>query len=372
MLLDTYDMNETNSFYIFLLFQVGIIPYVYNIFHYRSVINRFISLLPVLYTSYVLSTRLFADVEYGGPVRYLFAGIIFGAMTRACIFLFCIDNEYREKLLKLNIIDWLWNHLLAVRSSHSLQQFNENYAWYTTPIGRMLQLIVKLLILHYIILPWLHYYDNIKLHSLYNIQSFDDYILLLRYSSIFSMFLYYFLDASSEIAILLLQCITLCQCSIYVPLYDYMLQPLYRSTSIMRFWNRGWHVFLKETFKGISYRPIKYYTQSTTLAVISVFIFSGLLHEYPYYISTHIFSGAYILFFTINGLLCVIECYITATYKQYNMYITPSIGRILTLLIVINLSTIIFGPFAEINWQYQLPLDVIQFGKALIRPFIML
>ena len=63
---------------------------------------------------------------------------------------------------------------------------------------------------------------------------------------------------------------------------------------------------------------------------VSVFIFSGFIHEYFVYVSFHRFTGDQITFFAIHGLAVIIEAILKHLIHPYR--IPKSIGFLLTFV----------------------------------------
>lgn len=63
---------------------------------------------------------------------------------------------------------------------------------------------------------------------------------------------------------------------------EVMRNPLLESTSPIDFWSRRWNLLIHTVLKGGVYKPVRKYF-SSTVAIISSFLASGLFHEWAIY-----------------------------------------------------------------------------------------
>ena len=83
----------------------------------------------------------------------------------------------------------------------------------------------------------------------------------------------------------------------------------YRASSLRELWGVHWHQMLRNNFKTLVYAPVRawsgrYLSQrwSQSLSVLTVFMFSGLMHEYLAQVTFPVYqTGSHFLFFTLGG-----------------------------------------------------------------------
>ncbi|KAG0170716.1 hypothetical protein DFQ28_001683 [Apophysomyces sp. BC1034] len=84
------------------------------------------------------------------------------------------------------------------------------------------------------------------------------------------------------------------------------MPPLFHSpwqaTSLRDFWTNRWHKFYNDCFYRLGYRPLRRFCRNRWAPALSVFVLSGIMHEYFLYCSTGDWSasGFQLLFFTVQ------------------------------------------------------------------------
>ncbi|KAI7848839.1 hypothetical protein BDC45DRAFT_522089 [Circinella umbellata] len=115
-----------------------------------------------------------------------------------------------------------------------------------------------------------------------------------------------------------------------------MKNPLFFSNSLEQFWSDRWHQFLHTSCVAFGFRPTRYITQraldkmtiktplpiSMLFGTLSVFVMSGMMHEYIVYSnigwsSYKFFIGQQMFFFSMHGLAVVFERLIGAIAPEY-------------------------------------------------------
>lgn len=107
----------------------------------------------------------------------------------------------------------------------------------------------------------------------------------------------------------------------------------YLSTSLHDFWSHRWHQLLRRTWISVVFQPVRRFVQTRltpqltklgilqtqidalalACAVLSVFVVSGLMHEYIALVildKTRYIFGEQLLFFSLHGLAVVIEKFV--------------------------------------------------------------
>lgn len=366
-------MNTTTSLLTWLTTICLSLPYfIYFAFPLPTNTQRFIAFLPILVVAlgefgwHVL----FDELQYGKPLRFLLAGMNFGICARIYLYLCLLPDYDRQQLLKLRPWDVLYNHLLTVRQDWRPKP-RDQQKFYETYVGRVIQLIVMLSIFS-VVHSQLHSYDTVTVLPLWRIQSASQFLLLLQYSTTFVFWLYLFIHSMSEFnSLVLLPTLTLGYFPVITPLFGYMFQPLVDSTSLTTFWSTSWQQMLKSSFQMLVFNPVQRQTATKSnprgivpLAVLLVFLSSGLLHEWALQCSFSsrdtkrpTYAYTQILFFTMHGLLCLVERFVVRSCRQY-ITLPSAVSRLLTLTILFLSSTVAFSAYAETNWQHDLPLTV--------------
>ena len=93
--------------------------------------------------------------------------------------------------------------------------------------------------------------------------------------------------------------------------------PMFFSSSPSDFWGRRWNNLIHTSLKQGVYKPIRWNTNNRSLAVIGVFIASGMIHEYISALlhydlntqTTNAVFGKQLLFFGWNGILLLLDHY---------------------------------------------------------------
>lgn len=80
----------------------------------------------------------------------------------------------------------------------------------------------------------------------------------------------------------------------------------WRSTSLGEFWSRRWNLAFSEMTSLVVYRPLAESAGRRT-ALVSAFLFSGLLHEAAISLPVRAGFGGPLLYFAIHGLLTQVE-----------------------------------------------------------------
>eukprot|EP00594_Rhizosolenia_setigera_P017024 CAMPEP_0178955942 /NCGR_PEP_ID=MMETSP0789-20121207/9912_1 /TAXON_ID=3005 /ORGANISM="Rhizosolenia setigera, Strain CCMP 1694" /LENGTH=415 /DNA_ID=CAMNT_0020637683 /DNA_START=352 /DNA_END=1599 /DNA_ORIENTATION=+ len=65
-----------------------------------------------------------------------------------------------------------------------------------------------------------------------------------------------------------------------IKVIDVTQNPMFESSSPSDFWGNRWNKLVHQTLKGGVYKPIRSMTNSATVATLSTFFLSGLLHDY--------------------------------------------------------------------------------------------
>jgi len=93
--------------------------------------------------------------------------------------------------------------------------------------------------------------------------------------------------------------------------YEVVKSPMFKSSSPSDFWGKRWNILVHRGLKNGVYKPVRKRLSSSYLAVLAVFIVSGILHEYVnLVIFTHPemgFPWKQIVFFGWNGILILLE-----------------------------------------------------------------
>jgi hypothetical protein len=216
-------------------------------------------------------------------------------------------------------------------------------------------------------------------------QSLYEHLLLLEYSIALPVYIYCGLHAFSEIFLFLFYILQFGQQPLSAPVFDYAFSPLGNATSIIDFWNSGWHQLLRNTFIQLVMNPVRRFTATTqndyrgntAIAVFCVFECSGLLHQWLWYVCTHHYgqeqqkySSTQAIFFVLQGIMCVGQHYMRKQYPSLLQRIPTWLSRILTLIVLFESATIIFSVFAITNSQADLPLDNEHFFQRLSEAFL--
>ncbi|CAG8654528.1 17212_t:CDS:1, partial [Cetraspora pellucida] len=77
------------------------------------------------------------------------------------------------------------------------------------------------------------------------------------------------------------------------------------------FWSNQWHQIYSETFHELGYFPVRTYfkhnkTLGRVLGICSVYLISGLFHDYTLIVAFNHFSADYTTFFLFHGLLLIL------------------------------------------------------------------
>jgi alginate O-acetyltransferase complex protein AlgI len=109
----------------------------------------------------------------------------------------------------------------------------------------------------------------------------------------------------------------------------------WRSTSLGEFWSRRWNLAFSEMTSLVMYRPLAE-RAGRRMALVSAFLFSGLLHEAAISLPVRAGFGGPLLYFAIHGVLTQVE-------RERGPF-----GRVGTLLtLVLPLPLLFHRPFLQ-------------------------
>ncbi|CAO3653418.1 unnamed protein product [Mucor hiemalis] len=125
------------------------------------------------------------------------------------------------------------------------------------------------------------------------------------------------------------------------------------ATSLGDIWSLRWHQSLKPTWLNLPFKEVRYTVErklskcgvenarrlATMVAALSVFMCSGLLHEYLAYVNIgyteyKLFAGQEMCFFTIQGIAVMMEILVSRSFKHQSWAKSPlmtTISRIWAL-----------------------------------------
>jgi len=119
--------------------------------------------------------------------------------------------------------------------------------------------------------------------------------------------------------------------------------PMFQLTSPSDFWGRRWNHLVHTGLKNGIYKPVRSCTSSRSIATVTTFLVSGLIHEYVWCVlfyqnvhQDHVYVptfGKSMLFFGWNGLLLVLEYAVGE--KSWKNLVSSFPKPIVTLLVVL-------------------------------------
>ncbi|CAF0956315.1 unnamed protein product [Didymodactylos carnosus] len=272
--------------------------------------------------------------ELNSPLRYFCACNYLFFIIRDITWLFLIEAKKQTKLKQLSFIKFA-NEYNTVRLDWKHDTIHAPF--YQSSYFRFITLVFKIILLEYYVLPQLHWYDHNEISSYYT---------LICYSYTLPLFVYLFFDVCAEILGLVYTLIT---GDTVRPVFPYFLSPLF-ATSLHQFWGYNWHLLIQQTLKEFSYDPIRQLTNNRALALLSVFIVSGLIHEFAFCSTTLTVDITQTLFFVLHGFIVLAELY----FEKYYSSVVRQIPWILKLFyfhtIVLLTSPVLMQPFTRLHW----------------------
>jgi len=125
--------------------------------------------------------------------------------------------------------------------------------------------------------------------------------------------------------------------------------PLYSAT-LVEFWGRRWNLAFSEMTTLAVFRPVKKLLSGSaygkTIAMVSAFVFSGLLHELAISVPVRAGFGLPLLYFLLHGVAMMLE--VQFAKAGFDLSNRPVLGRIWTTgWLLLPLPILFHRPFLE-------------------------
>jgi hypothetical protein len=129
------------------------------------------------------------------------------------------------------------------------------------------------------------------------------------------------------------------------------------ATSPRDFWSRRWNRLCRGHFHRVVFTPILRHTGSHSLAAMSVFVLSGLLHDYLNLVAFHQASLANTLFFTVHGVACSAQVYLEKRYPGLRSWPKPAAWALNSVFFLAT-APIFFWPYVRGRFWHRLMNNV--------------